>query len=353
MKQSKKEEYKIRKINRINERDIYEIVIEDCKRYITKDKPYIILQIHNEFRLFNLTEDDDNIPEDILKNIRTELLTSDKEELLGKPILKLTTDEKKEKTNILLAIRKDPNVSYLLSYELKCPYLINLEKAKQNLDVFNHNLHEKCNKYTMELDYVYKTEENSKIETLGGKPKAIDLLLCLFNKQKHCVSSLTIEIDTYDKILTIDSATADEYQNKKLNTILRSVIILLTKDLSNDIKYVVSRATNPVSVYTMVNKFNAIQFMDEEQLIIDTSSIDVIQKYMEHENLTAFESRIELYDTNIKNAFTIFDETIQNPIICENKTQTRGGKQKTRSKRNLKSKRKTRNKRKSKLNPGR
>ena len=178
---------------------------------------------------------------------------------------------------------------------------MNLNDAQQKLIELNKSLQEKCSNLSLYLDYVYNHKTDSTLELYKDLNKKYSvgpylLVLCLYN-DNHCISSITIKIDGTE--LFIDSRTHISYQNKKYNILLRSIIIILSKHISKDIKYIISNAINQGSAYMMMQYFGG--------KLYNPYSYDVGEN--EREFLKFSETMgIPLYepDTNYKNLFDLY-----------------------------------------------
>jgi len=148
------------------------------------------------------------------------------------------------------------NVFYLQHAE--CPTAnLNLNDAEKKLIELNKSLQEKCSNLSLYLDYVYNHKTDSTLELYEDLKKEYSvgpylLVLCLYY-DNHCISSITIKIDGRE--LVIYSRTHTDYERRKYNILLRSIIIILSEHISKDIKYIISNAINQGSVYMMMQYF--------------------------------------------------------------------------------------------------
>ena len=135
---------------------------------------------------------------------------------------------------------------------------LNLNEAKKKLIELNESLQKKCSNLSLSLDYVYNHNDYSTLDLYHSfnNPQSngpYSLVLCLYNGEFHCLSSITIEINGEE--LSIDSRTNQYYEARKYNILLRSIIILISEYLSKDIKYIKSFALNPSSAYILMQHF--------------------------------------------------------------------------------------------------
>lgn len=201
---------------------------------------------------------------------------------------------------------------------------IDLRLAKEAVNNINKHLEEfnkktGCN-YKLDINYFNQMDENAKI-TAHHELHDKTLLLCAFNNDV-CVSSIII--DYYAGFITIFSHTKKEREGNKLNKLLRAVIIIIARTIYSDAEYILSDSVNPTSAYLMMKYFNAKGHDDMMKFSTYKEFGDYIEKHR------ALEVTIELNEANIKNAKTVFDETI-NELTCVEK---KGGRK--RSKKNKK-----------------
>jgi hypothetical protein len=213
---------------------------------------------------------------------------------------------------------------------------INLVVAKEAINNINKRLEEfnettGC-KYKLDINYFYQMNENAEI-TAHHELHPKTLLLCAFNND-ICVSSIII--DYYEGFITIFSRTKPQYEGNKLNKLLTSVLIIMTRTIHADANYILSEAINPARAYVLMKYFNAKGRDDGIQF----STYKEFSKYIEKHG--ALEVTIELNDANIENARRVFDKTI-NELTCVEK---KGGKRKRNYLRSKKNKKCRRNRRK-------
>ena len=92
------------------------------------------------------------------------------------------------------------------------------------------------------------------------KSKKPALLLCLLENGK-CISSISCKINAEDNAIEISSKTNEEHQGKKYNIFLRyAIVLIITHLIYDDDKHfekIISRAVNPISIYSMIAHFEA------------------------------------------------------------------------------------------------
>jgi hypothetical protein len=171
------------------------------------------------------------------------------------------------------------------------------------------------------LDYMYNL--NGTITTFSNILHY--LVLCLY-KDNTCISS--IELVMYEDYISINSKTLNVYENKKINTLLRAIVIIIG-NLFNNIKYIKSGAINPISAYILTRHFKATIDDDKDNHTFITYLKKIITNDDKYIPLKIFEDFkkinkhfglnliIELTDENIENAYRIFNETLLDPkFIC-------------------------------------
>jgi hypothetical protein len=234
------------KVNTINGDSIYHINIEGCDYYFFgNNKRYVLVLIGNKSYIYKLDKDTPDLSEDIRETNFVEI----KE--LG--VNWEQTIEALDRKNVLYFQHGRCSTANL-----------NLNKAKEKLSELNKSLQKKCSNLSLSLDYVYNHTTGSTLELYHSfnHPSSdgpYSLVLCLY-KGNHCISSITINIKKGGKALSIDSRTHGSYIKKKYNTLLRSIIIIISEHISKDLKYIISIATNPDSAYMMMQYFGGKLF---------------------------------------------------------------------------------------------
>lgn len=305
----------IQEVTTVNNRKIYKINLYGCLNYISVDESvvYISIKHANTIHIFNL-KDDGQFSDDLktqieinMGNIKTLLLSNPKR--VVRYMHRLITD----KIDNLKAV-----------YYYTCSKVINLDAAKEYVNILNEELNTTCPNFRINLDYIFDLPEHSIINTyndlLSGGESA--LLLCLFHNN-HCVSSLTIKL--INNKISIDSKTNPIYERRKFNKLLRAVLIIIAKLIDKNILYVLSDALNPISAYLMINSFNATATNENNQTIT-ASKFEDIKAEFETSKFLFLE--VELTDENIEKARQVFNETVANINCSEPETNTIGGNKK-------------------------
>jgi len=271
------------KVNTINGDPIYRINIEGCDyHFFGNNNRYVLVLIGDKSYIYKLDKDTPDLPERFQK----------------------TNFVEKKKHKVEWRYLIDTLAKYNVFYfeHGKCPTAnLNLKDAQKKLTELNDSLQEKCSNLSLYLDYVYKHKTDSTLELYDDLDTKYSvglylLVLCLYY-DNHCISSITIKIDGGE--LFIDSRTHEPYQNKKYNILLRSIIIILSKHISKDIKYIISNAINQGSAYMMMQYFGGILY--------NPYSSDVGEN--EREFLKFSEERgmpLHAPDTNYKKLFDLY-----------------------------------------------
>lgn len=142
-----------------------------------------------------------------------------------------------------------------------------------------------------------------------------------------CISKIEFKLNDDPDGIVIDSRTLDNFQRHYLNTLLRSLIILLGKKIDPNRKYIASAPMNYLSAYTLVTKFNGQPYDLNINQKINTSNLKSVDDYkkfyelkrsqgLDEDELPIDEVRVELNYRNSKNAYEIFMNTL-NRISCE------------------------------------
>ena len=234
------------KVNTINGDPIYRINIEGCDYYFFgNNNRYVLVLIGDKSYIYKLDKDIPDLPEDMERMER---------------MFRKTNFVEKKKLNVEWQKLIDTLAKYNVFYfeHGKCPTAnLNLNDAQKKLIELNHSLQTKCSNLSLHLDYVYNHKTDSTLELYKDLNKKYSvgpylLVLCLYN-DNHCISSITITIDGIE--LSIDSRTHTDYERRKYNTLLCSIIIIISEYLSSDITYIKSIAINPASAYIMMQYF--------------------------------------------------------------------------------------------------
>lgn len=131
------------------------------------------------------------------------------------------------------------------------------------------------------------------------------VILCL-TIGEFCVSSIEMEPDNdfaSGNFIEIRSKTDAHHQNKHYNTMLRALALMVAPLIWTNAVNVVSYATNPLSVHTMVNRFGA----KTDNRLFDNNPLRKIKKQMSNlEKGEAIPIIIPLSSETLERAKNIF-----------------------------------------------
>ena len=153
---------------------------------------------------------------------------------------------------------------------------IDLTQCQSKLIEINMLLKQKCPELSLILDYSFNLNGNITRYSKGGKM----LLLCLYYNN-NCISSIEMQFSEYIKnplAIIINSKTTEEYNNRKYNTLLRSILIYISEFITikgKNINQIVSHGVNKVTIYTMIKYFNATL---NDDLIMNAPFIEYIKE---------------------------------------------------------------------------
>lgn len=206
--------------------------------------------------------------------------------------------------------------------------IVDLTDAKKVIYKLNNKL--ACKPFTISIDYVFNLKSNTDVTSFSFNSEY--LLLCLYNDNK-CISSLIIKYDSEDYSINIDSKTMQEYEGNKFNILLRSIIIIISKYIYPNAKYIKSLAVNHVSAYIMISYFKATVYNNDDTLIPFNNNLNstntesntksklmlYINKHITSNNTHELITKVELTKKNINTAKTVFDKItniIKNKGLC-------------------------------------
>ena len=207
-----------------------------------------------------------------------------------------------------------------------------IKKAKVEIDRLNMDLQDKCTNLKLHLDYMYNMQGG--ITSLYGIDSVNSLILCLYLNNK-CISSIIISISKVH--ISFSSKTMTIYEGLGYNKLLRSVLIIIAKLLSDTVIKVNSLCENPISAYLLINYFKGVLDMNKKSNInfikyfketstdekskknIETQYVNIPQKILndyneiqiKNGNILNLYVYVQLTDENIENAKKIFNETLE------------------------------------------
>ena len=286
--------------------NIYKIKIDDFYYYFKnksfEDHNYIVIIIKNNIYIVKINSDNVKINSGIeLQKIKDTLADISKEPPGGLFIIRRILKQ----NNIVSEI--------ILNYSVKDDNILEIPKNKIN--ELNELLNKRCHKnYRLSLDYMYNL--NGKIATFSNIIHY--LVLCLY-KDNTCISS--VELVIHEDYISINLKTLHMYENKKINTLLNAIVIIIG-NLFNNIKFIKAIAINPISAYILTKYFKAqidndifIKYLNTKN--IENISLKIFEDFKKNNNHFSLTLTIELTDENIENAYRIFNETLLDPkFIC-------------------------------------
>ena len=149
-------------------------------------------------------------------------------------------------------LKKEKILYRILNKTISC-HNIDLTFINAKIDALNSILENKCSNLYLKLDNYYNL--NGVLTTYFNEYDLI--ILCLYH-DNNCISSISIKYNT-PYTLEIYSKTCETYTNKKYNTLLRAVIIILASDIictSNPIRKIYSNAGSPISAWLLIKNFD-------------------------------------------------------------------------------------------------
>jgi hypothetical protein len=297
-----------KKINIEVEYNIYKINIKDCDYYFKKksfeEDNYIVIMIKKDIYIVEINTDIYK-----LKYI-TDILDK-----LQPDIFELSVTRFKLQIKHIL---RENNI--LCEYFDNCVKYENIERPTNKINELNNLLNKKC-PYNLSLNYLYNLE--GKITTFHNN---INYLVLCFYKDNTCISS--VELVIYENNIEINSKTLNIYENRKINTLLRAVVIIIG-NLFNNIRYIKSMAINPISAYILINRFKAQIYDDDynDSFIeylklkkIENIEVETFKKFEIYNGSFSLNLTIELTDEDIENAKKVFDVILSDSeFICNPK----------------------------------
>ena len=302
-------------VKKINEHNIYFITIDDlCTIFISIPEKY-------DYILIKYLENDDKFTFYIYKNPNSSINNNDFEIFLQHTELPIMTIRKifVNKIDIIPIIKK------------KSDCKIEIINAQNELINLNSSLQQKCNNLNLKLDYLHNFDDNyTKIETFSNGYKYLLLALCNNNINK-CISTIEIILNTEKNIITFNSKTDKDYEGKKYNKLLRSIIIIISRLLMTNVEIIKSDAINPISAWLLLNYFNAViptpqeeetntdffDFFRNKSINISDINFETLNEFAKNMN-NDFELvlHIPINNKNIKNAEEKFTQILKE-IKCQ------------------------------------
>ena len=284
---------------------IYEYydVEQKCNKYFTiiypegssRDITFITYFVGNDLYIVNIK---DNMDSEELLNQRQALLDDLKKEGFenSEAMLRVPKFVMKRK------IKKIENMKIINLF--MCVRELDLGPAKEKLSELTNIMRTVTRNDTLNFDlhYIYNVEENSKISSYHNKGDM--LLLCLYSKHQ-CVGSLLIEYGARNKEIKIDSKTNEGFQGRKINKLLRSVIVIIGNELiGNPNGFVLSFPINPISAHIMIKYLNGIP-LDTKRRVMNIKTYKEIEDAVENVSLSKVVIELNKPD-NIDTANDVF-----------------------------------------------
>lgn len=284
---------------------IYEYydVEQKCNKYFTinypegssRDITFIAYFVGNDLYIVNIK--DDMGSEELLRQRQALLDDLKKEEFKN--------SESMLRVPRLVLMRKLNKIKNMKIINLfMCVRELDLGPAKEKLSELTSIMRSVTRNDTLNFDlhYIYNVEENSKVSSYENKGDM--LLLCLYSKHQ-CVGSLLIEYGARNKELKIDSKTNEGFQGRKINKLLRSVIVIIGNELiGNPNGFVLSFPINPISAHIMIKYLNGIP-LDTKRRIMDIKTYKEIEHAVETAKLSKIVIELNKPD-NIDTANDVF-----------------------------------------------
>jgi hypothetical protein len=128
------------------------------------------------------------------------------------------------------------------------------KESMELIDMLNKLLQVYCPSLRMNCQHIQKHEKNTEFEHSSDK-----LLVCL-HINEQCVSHIMLGYKASESAFLLYSGTHTDYYNRKYNTMLRAVVIMLCRVIvcPNDtrIKMLQSWAVNEISAKIMISTYN-------------------------------------------------------------------------------------------------
>jgi hypothetical protein len=316
--------YKITIIENDKKKHIYKYKDELCEVYFKLDDKiqyigYLVKGVFYVVCLYSQHDDDDDIYDsaDFDENYKKHFNFLDESAiiLLSKDTRTLTDMEKEKKYEITAQLadlkRVLGNIEYILNIIKYCHYEIDLMPAKEKITKLNELLmlkHRETNTYSISLDYIYNLNKDTRINVFNDSHYSINgstLLLCIYY-ENECIASLVIIYNEQTHTISFDSQTKKEFEGRRYNKLLRSLIILLSKTIFSNAETLVSTAQNIVSAYIMIKYFNAVP-LDVGDIKFDTNiTYKELEDYMTMSNKSYLKVEVKLTPENITTAEELF-----------------------------------------------
>jgi hypothetical protein len=205
-----------------------------------------------------------------------------------------------------------------------------LELANIQIDKLNRQLEKNNPSKRLVLNYITMYPDNSTVPLLNSYSYNMQLntyvrpqlMLCLFEGETECVSSLLFRyyLDYIPPTVYIDFTTKQGYERRNYNKLLISVAIIVSEFLFSTeyLPLIICHAVNPVSSITMIRHFNALLVRqpsthDSQLEVYDELDKERLIKIVEtkHRQNSVSETILDLTVENVANAQRVFNVTVQ------------------------------------------
>jgi hypothetical protein len=211
---------------------------------------------------------------------------------------------------------------------------VDLTEAQEEVSILNTILN--CMDYHLMFDYISNFPSGIVLEE--GYSRTDHIFLCLYKTEINtCVGNIGFEKN--GNAVYISSHTLPEYENRKINKLLRAVSIIIAGKLKDSdgtpINMIYSEAVNEISAYLMLKYFNAKAFSllnrkeYNVEMPITRESVSMLYR-----KLPIWLKKVGLFvaltEENIENAKAVFRE-VADVFACEKKSSVSSGRTRTNS----------------------
>lgn len=165
---------------------------------------------------------------------------------------------------------------------------------------------ETCPNMSVKLLFNDEVKQKHALFHLAGVD--LHLVLCLY-RRKQCVSSITYSF--YDDSLLIESRTSPRDENKRYNTLLRAITILLTDKLmvnSRPVHTIKSQPINWVSAWLLTSRFG---FRGGSSAVSKTQKQAFRKEFDEDQDY-----ELNVTAVSYQRAWKVLQDTLNN-LVCE------------------------------------
>lgn len=169
----------------------------------------------------------------------------------------------------------------------------------------NQHMKTKCKELSLSIDHGYRLMNRiSKLHVEGYNLSSI--ILCLSYKD-DCISTIYYTITKHTLIISSD--TNEQYRKNKYNTLLRAISVMITKKFK--LKYLISKAINPISVYTLSKYFNVEYDLPFKDFLGNQPiTLKLCQEYLNTED-DQINVYVPITDENVKRATNLYEKLLE------------------------------------------